>query len=402
MCVKCTEAIENAYTLKIKCEQSDIVLRQHISQKNANIASINNELNKAPVVFVSSNTSDLSDVPDFHNDAASICAEPIPCMKDAEVASTNNVSCGECAKVFDKPSQLKLHMKSHKRSLKKYVKNTLHICSVCQSWFTESEKLVSHMLLQHTEKEKLDKQKETEERLVCTVCNKSYIKVSNLAAHMGTHTGYTPYECNVCQKKFTQGRAYACHMRTHSETVDRPHTCSKCHKVFHGEPQLAMHMKKHASDHSYVCSVCGKTYCNSGNLKSHMRLHTGDKPYSCHICDRRFAQSNAHSYHVKTHLGERPFACDVCPKTFTTNGQLVNHRRLHTGERPFACSLCPKRFTQKVARTIHMMTHTGNKPHLCSICGKKYSQNSQLVEHMRHHTGMFFCKSGEVSEEHSF
>lgn len=198
MCLKCTEGVENAYSLKIRCEQSDAVLRQHISQ-NSNITTINNELNKVQAAFDNNDTSDLSDLPDFHNDT-SICLDDTPCNKETETVFTNKLQCLECAKAFEKSSQLKLHMKSHKRSMKNKIKNTLHICSICELSFTESEKLVNHMLLEHTEKEKLNKPKQTEERLVCSVCNKSYVKASNLAAHMGTHTGFKPYECSVCQK----------------------------------------------------------------------------------------------------------------------------------------------------------------------------------------------------------
>lgn len=43
------------------------------------------------------------------------------------------------------------------------------------------------------------------ERLVCKICNKVYLKASNLKAHMGTHTGFMPYECKICSKRFTQG-----------------------------------------------------------------------------------------------------------------------------------------------------------------------------------------------------
>lgn len=303
ICTSCSNKVEAAYALKIQCQQSETILKQYLHD-DVSTNSISSDFNEC----------------------------------DSDIT--------KCEKITNSDTTL------------------LH-CTICSQTTEGNKEMTNHLLTKHTEKRNDSCEKTA--GFLCKVCNKSYLKMSNLKAHMTIHTDLKPFNCSVCDSKFTQARAYACHMRTHNisdKIRKQAHPCK-----------------------TFTCNICEKNYCNSSNLKAHMRLHTGDKPYSCNICNKRFSQSNALSYHMKTHFGEKPFACDMCSKSFTTKGQLVNHLRLHTGERPFVCNICSKSFTQKVAHTVHMMTHTGKKPHLCNICGKKYSQNSQLVEHMRHHTG---------------
>ncbi|XP_031332242.1 zinc finger protein OZF-like isoform X4 [Photinus pyralis] len=303
VCLNCSQQIENAYLLKLQCEESDMTLRRYLTPQ-----TITN--------------SDFE--PSFPEPSSDLYTAPCPKAAEADV----KYECLECKKVFSKANELRNHKKTHRdyqcklcsdvfnsseqlvehtklHNSSKKTKDTGHVCTVCDCQYRDNNKLVEHMLNEHTEKvvHEDEIEKISEEHLVCNVCNKSYLKASNLAAHMGTHTGIKPYACNICGKCFTQGRAHACHMRTHSDTIEKPHQCGVCKKEFGQENQLSVHMKKH-SGKSFVCNVCGKSYCNSGNLKSHMRLHTGDKPYACHICGKKFAQSNAHSYHMKTHTGD--------------------------------------------------------------------------------------------------
>lgn len=73
----------------------------------------------------------------------------------------------------------------------------------CKDIFNSEKELEVHLKI-HRRRKNIRKLR-SQESFTCNICNKVYLKASNLSAHMGTHTGFKPYECKICSKRFTQG-----------------------------------------------------------------------------------------------------------------------------------------------------------------------------------------------------
>uniref|UniRef100_A0A182VRP9 Protein krueppel n=1 Tax=Anopheles minimus TaxID=112268 RepID=A0A182VRP9_9DIPT len=134
------------------------------------------------------------------------------------------------------------------------------------------------------------------------------------------------------------------------------HRCHVCEKTFLRRSNLVDHLRLHAQIKMYECDYCDKSFVQSGNLKSHLRTHTAEKPFDCNICGKAFTQSSSLKTHMLTHTNVKPFACDVCDKGFTSSSDLAKHKRTHSGLKPYQCIICLNRlFTQKVHLRNHLI-----------------------------------------------
>lgn len=193
--------MEKAFELKLQCEESDRILRRHLSDSVSNFD---------PDVF-SDNCSDI-------------------CNQNTEPANHQT-------KVdIDRDTSTKKDFPNDSNS-KPVTKQTSHAYTICGGEHEDSSTLVDRMQQTHSKVVQKKKQ-DVKEQLVCTICHKVYIKANNLVAHMNTHTGNKLVECAVCSRSFTQGRAYACHLRTHSDFESKQHQCEICKKEFTKTSQL--------------------------------------------------------------------------------------------------------------------------------------------------------------------
>lgn len=99
------------------------------------------------------------------------------------------------------------------------------------------------------------------DKMVCTICDKTFKNDKTLMGHMTSHFGIGPKmaKCPICGLTL-QKKSYARHLRLHGDV--EPKKCQFCHKEFREQRSLDKHIKA---------------------------VHSGPKPYTCQHCSEKFA-----------------------------------------------------------------------------------------------------------------
>ncbi|XP_064130848.1 zinc finger protein ZXDC [Loxodonta africana] len=290
---------------------------------------------------------------------------PAPSQDAASAAEGRRGSAGapgyrcpepQCAQVFARKHQLKVHLLTHGGSQgRRPFKCPLDGCG----WaFTTSYKLKRHL-------QSHDKLRP----FGCPVgaCGKKFTTIYNLKAHMKGHEQENLFKCEVCAERFPTHAKLSSHQRSHFEP-ERPYKCD-----FPG---------------------CEKTFITVSALFSHNRAHFREQElFSCSFpgCSKQYDKACRLKIHLRSHTGERPFVCDSdsCGWTFTSMSKLLRHKRKHDDDRRFTCPVegCGKSFTRAEHLKGHSITHLGTKPFECPVegCCARFSARSSLYIHSKKH-----------------
>lgn len=186
--------------------------------------------------------------------------------------------CDQCDKKFLTKDRLQSHQKTHEQ--KKFK------CEICDKGFTTNAQLTSHLEvhssepnyicsgcgLQFMDKTKFDRHQKLNcsnshindntimTKAICLVCNFAYDTESILKEHMKLHTN--ALICPTCNKSFVHVNTLEAHIKTH---VPRAYICENCNESFNRMDHLKYHIARKHSDvtdkdeiYRYTCNECGK------------------------------------------------------------------------------------------------------------------------------------------------
>ena len=178
------------------------------------------------------------------------------------------------------------------------------------------------------------------DNLICHLCGKSFVSVSNLNKHLKCH-GEKTCECNICGKRFH----YITYLKEHKAAVHEnkyQHQCAECGKIVKTKTSLVSHMKQFHSDTppKYTCKTCGKVFRQKGNMKTHMFSHSQEKHFSCTFCGKKFKYPDQLNRHRLEHTMTNKLQCEHCGKKFVKGYELRKHIQIFHSGLMYMCNSC--------------------------------------------------------------
>ena len=151
-------------------------------------------------------------------------------MPRAPLVQQKKIKCETCEMAFSRPSELRVHMRTHSG----------------------------------------------ENPYACDMCDKAFSQSSSLARHKRTHSGEKPYACGTCDMAFSDSSSLTKHMRKH--TGEKSFGCETCGKAFFDSTLLARHMLTHTGAlKPCVCETCGEAFSYPCAVKTHVIYHHTDR-----------------------------------------------------------------------------------------------------------------------------
>lgn len=200
--------------------------------------------------------------------------------KEEETATTQDIVCGICEKVFQNQKNLKRHLLVHSDVPK---------CKTCKKKFKSEEELMEHNKQKHST------------TFVCDQCGNTFERKQSLKRHRTIKHAtddYNALKCpiNGCEKVFAVKSIYEDHIHRHANI--KPYVCSSCSKSFACRYVRNDHMKNCKTGHKYSCKQCSLEFITRGGLSNHTAAVHRDGSFICQ-CGKSYKYGTGLANHKK-------------------------------------------------------------------------------------------------------
>lgn len=281
ICQSCVTDLEVAYNFKMRCEKSDVSLRERLGIKNKTIV-------KTEFVLIDCD-DDLDERATRRSRAKKRSNEDFVEEDDFSVEETDDPSYETIPK--------KKKMRRKRKSLISKSKPEKH-----KKYRQESDD--DDVILVPPKKRK---------SYPCPHCDKTFPYPSVLKVHSAIHAKKKQHKCALCSEAFVYTKdLYAHYGQAHPEETTKREPASEAPK-------------------SFPCSMCDKVFGENKNLKVHEAMHMREKKYTCEGCDLGFTNMTVLNSHKKQAHPElcRPFVCNICNRSFKQQSALERHVDCH-------------------------------------------------------------------------
>ncbi|XP_034836973.1 gastrula zinc finger protein XlCGF57.1-like isoform X3 [Maniola hyperantus] len=314
------------------------------------------------------------------------------------------------------------HMKTVKRSQKKYRKQEPNVKPLLKSRPRTDEQTYSEEVTSNIEIVTIDeqaRQAEHEESVrarkhmnyTCELCAVGFVIKEAYDMHLKMHSPEAgAEECDICKLRLkTQDMLYQHKLRHY-----RRYRCSICRFLQKDKDTVAAHIMSEHTGTAFVCQHCGRDYKRPAYLSRHIKqMHTKPIRLECPVCQRVFHERGWYRCHVRTHNEQvkrsitRKVTCAHCGRDFRNKSYLIRHLFVHEDKRPATCQVCSRTFKNSEVLRVHIRQHHGHNPPrdystdglqstrlprfgadtTCVACGRILTTPAMLNRHMqRMHT----------------
>lgn len=300
-----------------------------------------------------------------------------------------NWICAFCEKLFQNPSELKVH------SMQYHMICNPYRCFDCRARGLHLDNFIMHIARHRPVL-----------ALTCYQCSLKFESLLEINTHKASHFN-TDYVCCGCNSVFSTEEQLDDHMTKFYKSAEESSSvikneslkCVICEKTPKSRLLLHRHLLVHTDrKRTFICDTCGGGFYNKKELNQHLFVHTDVRPYKCEVCNFSFKIKHELKKHVSIHFGPKRFACEQCGKCFRLSKELGTHRAIHKDIRPFKCTHCNKDFRFRHLLVQHLRLHSGTKPYSCDHCPLTFRNWSNYNKHTKDMHGIDNSKRKRMAD----